>query len=226
MPAYVNTAFKKPGFLVPGFIDYSWGGFATDVANTKMLITADSISSDVATLYVNVLEGNIPVVGQSISVKNSANSSGAFNGGPYTLTGVTINATTGVGTVTFALTASNQGKTADNGFAVGTPPTTYEALPGTATAGKQFAASGGFLTATGQRGITWFTQFTGAPSSVVADLQGADIDTDSAYTTIDQSVLTTGETRSVGNVNFLFYRIVVSGSGGTSPTVAAGMMVR
>jgi hypothetical protein len=193
-----------------------------------MAVTSVAITSNVATLAVKILEGFIPVVGQLISVMGTqtVTSGGApnFNVTNAVLTGVTINATTGVGTVTFALTSSNIATTPDAGMTELIPYVAGEAV-GTAAAGQQFAVAGATLAADNTRVITWFTQFTGSPATVTMNLQGSDVDQDSYYTNIDSSTAAAGESRSV-SVGYYFYRVLAAATGGTSPKVIVGMMVR
>lgn len=195
-----------------------------------MAVTSVAITSNVATLGVTLLEGPIPIVGALISVQGTqtATSGGApnFNVTNVALASVSINSTTGIGTVTFALTSSNISTTADSGMALVPAPIVTETLPASATAGQQFAVAAGNLATNGQRGITWFTQYTGSPSTVTANLQGSDVDTDASYTTIDTSSVATGETRALANVNYNFYRVQMASTGGTSPKCAAGILVR
>jgi hypothetical protein len=61
-------------------------------------------------------------------------------------------------------------------------------------------------------------------------LQVADEDIDGEYTNIDTSTVATGETREVGKVpiNMIagkFVRIQAASTGGTSPTVRAGIVL-
>jgi len=217
--------------LLPGFIGWSFGSRNDDTPITRMQVTTVAISaSNVATLGVTVLEGLIPIVGALISVQGTqtATSGGApnFNVTNVALASVSINATTGIGTVTFSLTSNAITTTADSGMAFVPVPIVQVTLPGSATAGQQFAISSANLSTNGQHGITWFTQFSGSPSTVTMNLQGADVDQDSSYTTIDTSTVATGESRSLSNVNYQFYRIKAASTGGTSPTFAAGIMVR
>ena len=230
MPAYQEGPFPQRVALVPGVIAWSWGSFNTHDPGTRMQVTSVAISSNVATLAVKILEGYVPAVGQLVSVQGTqtATSGGGsnFNVTNVALSAVSINSTTGIGTISFALTSSNITTTTDSGLAIAVPAVTQEALAGSASNGQQFAVSSADLSSDGQRGITWFTQISGSPASVTFLLQGADRDADAYYTTIDTSTAVAGESRTLANVNFPFYRIVQSGSGGSSPTVAAGMLVR
>jgi hypothetical protein len=230
MPAYLATSLDGiPPSLIPGSVGYSFGKFNQQLPTVRMLVTSVAVTSNVATLGVQMVEGNIPAVGSLISVRGTQTASGAANVSNVALTGVTINAQTGAGTVTFALTHANiatDSSPSAAGEASVPVPVTLETLPGTAAAGLQFSVQSGSNATDNQRGITWFTQFTGSPSTVTMDLQGSDIDVDSAYTTIDASTVATGESRSLSNVNYQFLRIKAASTGGTSPTCAAGIMVR
>jgi len=224
MPAYLNGPFNPPvTTLLRGRVAYSIGGFDDLGGQTKMLVTADAIASNVATLYLTIIEGDAPATGDTIYVQATANSSGAFNTSTgVVLTGATFTGT--VGTVTFALTASDQAKTADVGIAVAPEPETTESV--STTTGKQFGMP---QTSSGRSAgdvISWSYQFPGsAPGSVAIALQGADVDVDSQYTTIDSGTSTTGETRpplstsGLTGVNFLRVKITAM-TGGPVATVA------
>jgi len=232
IPSYITNPLDGiPPLLLPGIPGYSLGSFNADTPDTKMLVTSVAINgSNVATLGVQITEGNIPAVGSLISVRGTktTTSGGApnFNVSNIALTAVSIDPLTGVGTVSFALTSTTIATTPDAGEAVVKVPVVLETLPGSATPGLQFSVQSGSGAQDGQRGITWFTKFSGSPATVTIDLQGADVDEDAAYTTIDASTNTAGESRSLGNVNYQFYRILAASTGGTSPKIAAGIMVR
>ncbi len=196
-----------------------------------MSIQSVAITSNVATLAVTIIEGPIPVITATksaplISVQGTQTAAGLFNVTNVALASVTINATTGIGTLTFALTNANIATTIDSGMAIVPAPIVYETLPTSATSGQQFAIARGTLAQDGMRVITWFTQFQGSPSTVSIKLQGSDIDLDSYYTTIDTSTVAAGESRSVGSIGYSFYRVNAICTGGTSPTFAAGISVR
>lgn len=227
---YVSSPFTQRESLIPGKIGFSYGSFDTHNPGSRMQVTSVAITTNVATLGVNLLEGPIPIVGNLVSVQGTqtATSGGApnFNVTNVALSAVSIDLITGVGTISFALTSSNIATTPDAGQAIAPAAIVLETLPSSAAAGKQFAVASANLASDGQRGITWFTQFSGSPSTVTMNLQGSDVDTDASYTTIDSSTVATGESRSLGNVNYQFYRIQAASTGGTSPKVAAGIMVR
>src|SRR5581483_11501297 len=108
MPKYSSSPFNSVQSALPGRPAYVFGGYADNVAPTRMLVTNVALTSNVATLNVTVVEGNVPTVGSFITVQGTQQASGAFNVTNIALTGVTLNSA-GVGTVTFALTHANVG---------------------------------------------------------------------------------------------------------------------
>jgi hypothetical protein len=228
MPTYNGSPFLIVTALTPGEIGYSWGGFNDDIAPTRMLVSNVALTSNVATLTVQIVEGNVPAIGSLISVQGTASTSGLFNVTNVALASVTIVAATGAGTVTLPLTHANVASVANTGQAIVKVPYTFDTLPGTAAGGKQFAIPHYFRP--GFRQLSWFTAFTGAPSTVAAALQVADEDVEASYTTIDTSTVATGETREIGKVPINgiaanFVRIQMASTGGTSPTVRAGIVL-
>lgn len=228
MPAYTSSPFVGVGALTPGTPSFSWGGFNADVAPTRMLISNVALTSNVATLTVQITEGPVPAVGSLIYVQQTASTSGLFNVSAVALASVSINSTTGAGTLTYALTHANVTSAADAGQAIVQTPPTYEAV-GTAAAGKQFAIPRSSF-GSGVRNLSWFTGFTGGPATVTMNLQIADEDVDGSYTTIDTSSATGGETREVAKVpvNMIasnFVRIQSAATGGTSPKCRAGIVL-
>src|ERR1700751_1566949 len=102
MPAF-NQVYPYGQVAVSGTPAYFYGSLDTHAQDTLMQVTNVALTSNVATLSVLVRPGNIPIVGNIISVKGTTNTSGLFNVTRAVLPGVTITAATGVGTVTFAL---------------------------------------------------------------------------------------------------------------------------
>ena|SRR5882724_7054731 len=94
-----------------------------------------------------------------------------------------------------------------------------EAFPGGAQAGTQFALPSFSGLPDSGTAIRWQTIFGSAPSAVSIVLQGAMSDIDAEYQTIDTSTATTGEARTVVNVQAKFVRIrFVSATGGSGLT--------
>jgi hypothetical protein len=76
-----------------------------------------------------------------------------------------------------------------------------EAFPAANTAGSQFALPSFTGISDGGTAVRWQTIFGTAPTAVNIVLQGAMADVDSEYQTIDTSVATTGEARTIPNNN-------------------------
>jgi hypothetical protein len=225
MPAYITAPpeITPRTLLVSGRPNHSWGSYNDRAPTTKMQVTSVAGSGTVATIGVIVIEGNYQnvVVGGTISIQGTQTSSGAFNVTNATIASVSINATTGVGTITFA-SATSVSTANDSGFAYAPIPIVYEALTTTPTAGKQFAIAHSQI----QRGLSGAILFTGAPATWTGLVQGADVDQDSAYTTavtLTQANGANGASWSAADFNFNWVRVVVSGTGGTSPGVAASV---
>ena len=95
-----------------------------------------------------------------------------------------------------------------------------EAFPGAATSGSQFALPSYTGLPDSGTAVRWQTVFGTAPTAVSIILQAAINDVDAEYQQIDVSTLTTGEARTVANVQARFLRVrFVSSTGGTGLTV-------
>ena len=96
MPAYIVSPLDGvPPMLLPGINGYSTGSLASG-PTARMLVTSVAINgSNVATLGVQMVEGNIPAVGSLISVRGTQTptSGGApnFNVSNIALASVSIN---------------------------------------------------------------------------------------------------------------------------------------
>ncbi len=118
MPTMNLSAFAPlPEVVLPGKPAYIYGSLATDTQDTLLQVTNVAATGGTATVSVYVRAGNIPVVGNLISIAGTQASSGLFNVSSAPLTNVTINATTGIGTVQFALVGT-VGSVADSGQAL------------------------------------------------------------------------------------------------------------
>ena len=118
MPVANVSAFAPlPEVVLPGKPAYFYGSMPTDTQDTLLQVTNVATTGGTATVSVYVRAGNIPVIGNLISIEGTVTSSGLFNVSSIPLTNVTINATTGVGTVQFAL-AGTVSTTADSGQAI------------------------------------------------------------------------------------------------------------
>lgn len=194
MTAY-QTSPTPPGIplIQPNVPSFAWGSRATGGGfASKMIISGNSVTSNVVTLNVSVIRGNIPAVGDLIFVYATANSAGALNESTgIALSAVSINATTGLGTVSYPKTVANQGQTTDVGYAITVAQITTETpSPGNggASASQQFA-----LQVVNTKVGTPFSvdgQFSGAPGNFEIDVQGASIDLDTFYQTIAGGAIT------------------------------------
>src|SRR5271170_3360965 len=136
MPAYINSPFQKPLLLMKGVATYVIGSFDYKVGDSRLYLTNSALTTDVATVTVQLVIGPTPKVGDLISIINSTAGSAALNVNRAVITGVTINATTGAGTITFALTNADITSVADAGTVITEPAevgesiaTTYNSIP-------------------------------------------------------------------------------------------------
>lgn len=183
MPAYTSSPFANVSMLTPGTPFYVWGSFNDRVAPTRMSISNVALTTNVATLTVQLLEGDIPAVGSLISVQGTQSTSGLFNVTQVALAGVSMNATTGAGVVTFALTHANVVAAANTGFAIVQTPTVFEAV--TAATASQAVAVPTPSMGRSLQGFSVEASWDAAPSAAVVSLQIADINQDSAFVTAD-----------------------------------------
>lgn len=94
MPAYANNPFTPPQLVQKGVPCYLLGSLNFHQANTRMLVTNSALTSNVATLTVQIVEGEIPAIGSLISVQQTQAGSGAFNVSRAAITAVSITAAT------------------------------------------------------------------------------------------------------------------------------------
>jgi len=99
-----------------------------------------------------------------------------------------------------------------------------ETFPGGAQAGSQFAVSSYAGQPDSGTAVRWQTIFGTAPTAVSLVLQGAMADVDAEYQTIDTTIATTGEARTVTGVQSKFLRIKFNSSTGGSGLTAKFMV--
>ena len=219
MPPYTSS----PGLNTPvklilfGQTGYAFGSFNSAFHTSKMSVSNVSLTSNVATITVSVYQGQIPAVGSLITVRGTASNGGVFNVSNVAIATVSINATTGQGTITFALINANIGSTPDVGTAYVPVPEIGEALVnGTSQA---FALPEITDATDNATTITWSTNYPSAPSTVTMTLQAAMVNQDAQYVTLDTSTNTSGEVRSLTLRRYKFLRVVASNvTGGTNPS--------
>ena len=127
MPAYATTPLVPVALALPGTPVYVWGSYADRVSPTRFVIRDVEVTSDVAKLTGYITEGEIPAVGSLVTVRGTSAASGAFNVSAVALTDVTI-ASTGIGTLSYALSNADVTQVANPGLAIVPPPVVYEAV--------------------------------------------------------------------------------------------------
>jgi len=223
MPAYVNSPFVKPILLQKGVPAYLWGSFNSHQGNTRAFVSNVALTTNVATVTVQIVSGEIPTVGSQISIIQTQTSSGVFNVNRATITAVSINASTGQGTISFALTNANIASTADTGTVEVEVPEVGEALAAGASIACAIQAPDGDSQFTVPCAVTFPVMPTGA--TIV--LQRAIRDVNSEYTTIGNAAVVAASAFTTGPVSEFtlergyVYRFLNSGVTGTSPTIVA-----
>ncbi len=179
--------------------------------------TVSANASNIATVGVKILEGPIPIAGNLISIIGTTSASGAYNVTNIAITNVVIDATTGIGTITFALTTAQLATTADIGMALVPVAEVAEALTNNSSS-QQFAIIDPTGFDVNSKVLTWQTTYPSQPAGITAILQGAMQDIDGQYVTLDTSTAVGGELRQVTINEVGFVRVRITGLGGAAPT--------
>lgn len=211
-----NPPFVKPQLLQKGVPAYLFGNLNMLRGNASGTVADTALASDVATITVQINQGATPVVGDYITVWGTAEQSGLFNVTRALITAVDITASTGAGTISYALTGSNQSTTADPGMFLMEIGETSETLTN-----DTFSTS---VLVQAPQGDSQFTipfcvTFPGGvlPTDVTVTLQRAIRDLASDYTDTD-TVVTVATTAYTAGPTVLatlergyFYRAAVTG---------------
>lgn len=224
MPPYQATLINRNvPQAVPGVPVFLYGSFDYTTAPTRMRVTAVQLTSPTATVTVQVIEGNIPIVGQLVSITGAVPA--YFNVSNAVITGVSIDAVTGIGTITFALTNSNIVTTASPGQAVAPVLEVGEALPVAGGTSRQVAlqANTGPNNAQTIRCDVSFPTLPGA-ATVVAEAAVTDIDSDyfslGSVTTVVGGVQSGGAATFVDvRANFIRFRVSGVAAGGSAKII-------
>jgi len=221
MPAWTNDPSAPVAGLLSGQVRYAAGSKALG-PTCYMIIDHVAVAANVVTLTVTIREGNIPAVGDLIYVYATTQNSGALNTTVgIAISGVSITAATGKGTITYPKTTGNLGSIVDTGYAQSVPTEIGETL-------AQQAYQAFAVNPTAGYGITWSYSCPSAPGSIAIQLEGAIDNVDAQYELIGTSQTTTSG--STGNFATLpelvrFVRInVTAASGGSSPTLIAKLL--
>jgi hypothetical protein len=227
VPSFQNPVIgNNPVLLLqPGVPGYAFGSKNPLQPTTLLQITRVALTSNVATVTVLVREGNIPAVGSLITIQGTQTASGAFNVTNVAITGVTITASTGVGTITFALTHADVASTADAGQGYVPVPEVGEALTGSVQTSQAFAIPQAENKGDQQTVIRWQTTFPSAPASAAVQLEVSEVYDDSQFVAI-LTMTQAGGLQEISNIRARFVRVkVTASSGGSSPTIVSKILV-
>lgn len=227
---YQNSPINKTvRSLTPGYPAYLFGSLNLLVAPTKMRVTSVTVASTVVTLGVAVVEGNVPVAGQLVSVAYTTSDGGKANVTNVAISDVTIDAITGAGTISYTAVTSppigDQVLTADSGEALAPQAEVGEALVNGASQEIAIQANTG---PNNGRTIRFDVSFPSIPTTATVIAQSADLNLDSEYYDISATPVATvaGGVVSGGSSQFsmersCFVRVIVSSvTGGTNPAIA------
>jgi hypothetical protein len=226
---YNNSPFANIPALVSNQPGYAYGSFNDHIPNTGLGITSSAVASNVVTLGVHVNTGNIPAIGSLIWVVGTSAGSppGDVNVSGVALTAVSIDAVTGIGTVSFADTNADYSTVPDQGSAIVRTPEIADALA--VNKSQQFAVPPQTTNSINLgREITWAYICPSVPSTIAIQLEGAINDTDAEYAIIGSSQTTpAGFTVPVTVPNALrFLRLrVTATTGGTLPTIIGKILI-
>lgn len=222
-----SSARRPPKLLVAGLPTYMFGSWAQEKAPTRMWISQVALTSNVATVTGQIVEGDVPIVGANIYINGTQSNSGIFNVQGVAITAVSINAA-GAGTVSFALTHADVSATADAGLAIVPQPEVAETI-----------ANGSSIPVTipfndprtaGDRTVTVTVSFPTIPTACNIILQTALMDDDSQYAAFESTgeanvVTVAAGARSQYQTQFSlqmsrFYRLNISSLSGTGTLIA------
>lgn len=206
MPNYDKSPFAPvPRLLIPGQNSYVFGSWKQNASPTQIAIATVAITANVATVTGTVTGGDVPVVGSLVSIRGTQTGAGEFNVSNVALASVTFVPATSAITITFALVGTTVGATADSGKAIipqpEVPETTTTGTPSVAVAVQMneiFLQSG--------RQVSVTVLGTG-----VYQLQGADFDEDTEYTSL--GVANDNAVTQFGPFNHRFYRVIATTGG-------------
>ena len=223
MSAYINSPFQQPILALKGVGTYLWGSFDYRVGDSRLYVTNTALTSNVATVTVQLVQGPAPVVGAYISIINSTSTSGLFNVNRAIITATTVSATTGAGTITFALTNANVGSAADAGTVIVEPAEVGETIVNNT---KSRACVYQAPDSDSQETIPMAVTFPTLPTAVTATLQVAIKNEEAEYTNTSTVVTVAAGAYTVGPVvqatlqRGYCYRIALTGLTGTGTVVA------
>lgn len=222
MPTY-NSPNTPPKLLMKGVPCYLFGSYSQLVGVGRYYVTNVALTSNVATITVQNLNGPLPAVGNLVSIIGTAASTGALNVVRAPITATTVDASTGAGTISFALTTANIASAAGSGTVTIEPNEVGESL-----ANSTSIACCAQSCDNSQFTVPFSAYCPSLPTAATITLQVAIRDIDAEYTntssvvTVASSAYTAGPVVEATLQRGYFYRVKVTGvTGGTSPTVIA-----
>lgn len=237
MPAWNNDPLNAVLSLTPGVPAYSAGSLPPGPTG-RFIVTSTAVATNVVTLTGALIEGNIPAVGDLIYVHATTRNAGGLNTSVgIAITAVSINAATGVGTISYAKTTANLGTLADPGYAEITASEVAETL-NFSTAYRAFAVPHNVAGVGANPSFTLTVNFPSAPGAIKASLQAAMRNVDAEFVPLIKDVTAAGtfsdsgvpaQEAATGQFwpgawNFVRYADTGS-SGGSSPTVIAKILM-
>ena len=190
MPVYQTTPFKpSPQALIQGKPEYVFGSFDDKSSPTQGTVISNATNgTTTATLIFQILSGNVPLVGDLITVIGCANSAN-FN--VTNVAVLTVSCTTaGVCTVTYTITstATPTSQTADTGRVIVPRIEVPEAINGTEASVPVAAVVGATVVGRAtSASVTLPANSAAYPSTlsgVTVVIQGSNVDKDDHYKTI------------------------------------------
>jgi len=220
----INTPIQQ---CVPGYPTYLLGTFDYGAATGNFTITNAARTAFACTLTVAVKEGNLPIVGQLVSVLCS---NATFNVSQAALTAVSFNAATGIGTITYAGTTFGEVvSVAATGQVVAFVPEIGETLTAKTSAPASIQANTG---PNNGRDIRFEVIVSGGTPTATVAVQSATNNIDSEYVTETAVSTSLSFTSANGTKAYTlvdararYYRFVISGvSGGSTPVIVAKVL--
>jgi hypothetical protein len=218
---------------------YFYGSLPENTQDTLAQVTNVALTSNVASVTATIQQGNIPVVGNLISIQGTVNTSGLFNVSNAVLTGVTGTASTGIYVFTFALTHANVSSAADSGKAIIPIAETYEAVAANQSVAiyvpaqepvdygvKSITVSTTFPTlqaTTGAATVTLYTSATNQQNGIAAGVAGSEWTSMGVVATAAAGAQTVGPLKTFTTPAGRFFCLVTSGVTGTN-TITSKML--
>ena len=234
MPLYNSSPFApSPEVAIPSKPAYFFGKLPVDTDDTYLRVTSVALASNVATVTGTIYRGNIPVAGNQISIQGTTSNGSVFNVTAATITAVSGTASTGVYSISFALTNANIATTSDSGMAI-VPIAEAAESCANATSVAIYVPSNE-LRDLGQKSITLATTFPSLPTAATVTLQTAINNNPQAaapeWTSMGTIASVASGAQTIGPMATMslpagrYYRVVISGvTGGTSPTLVCKMV--